>query len=841
MRLLETLVATAFVVQFAVSAVAQNGAPDALAEEGYLTPPGSVAEVVLAPRHKNVTLSNLSPNGKVFLISLSGGLPLLTVYAKPFYNLGGLQIDPKADRARRSTLRASVGLRLFAWETGESVDVEIPESATVSGPTWSPDGSRLAFFANFDDSTHIYVADTLTGESRRITRTPVLATIVSSIEWTSDGQNVLTVLHADGRSGEPANNGVATTPKIQLTADPKNQLRTYPSLLQTPGDYALLEYYASGQLALINVVTGEVRRIGKPAMVRSVSAAPDGEYFRVTTMQKPFSRIVPVSSFGSLEEIWDINGEAKAEIRKRPLRDGSGPRQPPQDSDAKRSLTWRPDGAGMGFMQREPAKKKEEGEEAEQSEESEPQKRKDRVMQWLPPYDDESMTVVYESETSIGSVRYSEDCQVLFLTETAGGKEHLFAVFMSEPEKKYTIYEHKSDDFYMNPGRLMTKRSALGPTAVRISSDGKFVYLSGTQYAKDPQKEAPRPFVDKVEIMTGEKTRVFESSADVYERVLTVLDDDMNRAIISRESPEMTPDSYLRDMRSGEVRNLTDNVDYSPQITRLKRRNIQVTRVDGLKFWVRVTLPNNYTSGVRMPAMFWFYPREFTDQKAYDRSKRTFNKNRFPSVSPRSMDILALLGYVVVYPDCPIIGPSGRMNDNFVPDLRNSLSAVIDELDKSGTIDRERLGIGGHSYGAFGTANAMIHTPFFKAGIAGDGNYNRTLTPITFQSERRLLWEARETYFTMSPLFWAERLNGALLMYHGAEDQNTGTFPINSDRMFHALNGLGKTAALYVYPYEGHGPAARETVLDLWARWVAWLDKYVKNHGKEEKKEGGGG
>ncbi len=195
-----------------------------------------------------------------------------------------------------------------------------------------------------------------------------------------------------------------------------------------------------------------------------------------------------------------------------------------------------------------------------------------------------------------------------------------------------------------------------------------------------------------------------------------------------------------------------------------------------------------------------------------------------------------MLGYVVVAPDCPIVGAEGRVNDNFVADLRNSLWAVIDYLDKKQIIDRDRLAIGGHSYGAFGTANALAQTPFFKAGIAGDGNYNRTLTPMSFQSERRYIWDARETYIRMSPLLWANQINGALLMYHGMDDNNTGTFPIHSPRLFQALDGLGKKTAMYMYPYEGHGPAAHETILDLWARWIEWLDIYVKDPARGKAK-----
>jgi dipeptidyl aminopeptidase/acylaminoacyl peptidase len=336
-------------------------------------------------------------------------------------------------------------------------------------------------------------------------------------------------------------------------------------------------------------------------------------------------------------------------------------------------------------------------------------------------------------------------------------------------------------------------------------------------------------------VKTGRKQRLFESATDVYEQVEAPLDDDFAQAIVTRESATTVPDSYLRDMKTGRLTKLTNNRDYSPEITNAPRRMIQVTRADGYRFWVNVTLPPGYRAGTRLPAMFWFYPYEFTDQPAYDRSKRNYNRNRFPQLGPRSMAYLVMQGYAVIEPDAPIVGAPNRMNDNYVNDLRNNLAAVIDELDRQGIVDRQRLGLGGHSYGAFGTVNAMVHTPFFKAGIAGDGNYNRTLTPNSFQSERRDLWEARETYLAMSPILYADRLTGALLLYHGLEDQNVGTDPINSVRLFHALQGMGKTVALYNYPYEDHGPATRETLLDLWGRWTAWLDLYVKNAGKTER------
>jgi dipeptidyl aminopeptidase/acylaminoacyl peptidase len=348
------------------------------------------------------------------------------------------------------------------------------------------------------------------------------------------------------------------------------------------------------------------------------------------------------------------------------------------------------------------------------------------------------------------------------------------------------------------------------------------------QYHRTYTDSAPQPFLDRVEIRTGAKTRLFTSSLEMYEQVVAPLDADFNLAIITRESSRDVPDSYLRDMRSGTLTKLTNNRDYSPEITGAQKQTIPVTRADGYRFRVNVTLPADWRPGTRLPALFWFYPREYTDQSGYDRTLRTYNRNQFPNLGARSMVYLVTQGYAVVEPDAPIFGEPGRMNDNYVPDLRNNLAAVIDELDRRGIIDRQRLGLGGHSYGAFSTVNAMVHTPFFKAGIAGDGNYNRTLTPNAFQTERRLLWDARETYLAMSPFLYADRLTGALLMYHNLDDQNVGTDPINSVRLFHALQGMGKTAALYMHPYEDHGQVTRETNLDLWARWVAWLDKYVK-------------
>jgi dipeptidyl aminopeptidase/acylaminoacyl peptidase len=864
--LLGTAVAVLLVASPA-AAQQNSAAPNPITHEGFLSPPEEIAKTVLAPRHLNVTLSNPSPDRKYFIKAQSEGMPTMAVFAKPHYYLGGVQVDHRANRARSLTTRAGSGFSIIDWESGKSTNIELPRGATATNPLWSRDGREVAYFAHFDNATHIYIANAATGKSRALTKVPVLATLVTSFEWTADGKSIVTVLIPEGRGAEPRLPDVPSQPKIRVTQGTKAQTRTYASLLETPHDKALLEYYATGQLAVIDAKSGAVRKVGKPAMIQSVDASPDGQYFRVTQMQHPFSYIVPVASFGNREELWDPTGKIVLELAKRELREGGGPGATDDDpapaaqaaraaaDTAKRGIAWNPVGPGMIYLQQEAAPRRGARDSTAGPANANQPRRKDRLYQWSPPYGASDARVLYESDSRMNNVRFSADGQVLFLSDETG--EH--AVYLSEPGKRYTITRGgggrggrggggggggggaqtpaqiaaADSAFYNAPGSLMTKRGPNGAPVVQMSSDQAAVYLSGTKYFPDPTKDAPRNFVDRLDVKTGNKTRVFESDGQIWETVSEVLDDDFTRVIVSRESPTTVPDFYFRDMKAGTVKKLTNNVDYSPELTKAIRKIIPVERVDGYKFFVNITLPPDYVQGTKLPAMFWFYPREFTDQGSYDRTRRTLNKTRFPSVSTRDMDILTKLGYAVVEPDAPIVGENGRMNDNYVSDLRNNLTAVIDTLVSQGYIDRNRIGIGGHSYGAFSTVNAMVHTPYFKAGIAGDGNYLRALTPNGFQSERRDLWEARETYLEMSPLLYADKLNGALLMYHGMADQNVGTAPINSERLYHALMGLGKTASLYMYPYEDHGPATKETNLDLWARWVAWLDTYVKNPKKE--------
>ncbi len=808
----------------------------AILAEGYLTPADEIANLVASNRHESVLLTNLGPDGRHFLNAESEGMPALEQLARRYYRLAGVAIDPAANRFRNLTTGAVSGLELIEAETGARTSVQVPSGARVSGATWSPNGRQVAFLVHTDAESHAWVADVPNGRARQVTRTPLLATRVTGIQWSGDSRYLFAVVLPEGRGAEPAAPRQPSTPLVRVASGDENRLRTYPSLLRDPHDQALFEHYTTGQLVRIEVSNRRVERIGSPAMIEMISPAPGGEHVRIRTTQRPFSYIVPASQFADLEEIWDLDGNALHEINRREVREGVQGQGGGGGNNAgdPRQLSWRPDGSGLSFLQREPAPARDTADAADdrpsgQGSAGGSNARKDRVMQWLPPFGDDDQVVVYESETEIRSVQYSEDMRWLFLTERVRNTDRLYAVHLDDPSTRHVIVESDSEDWYDSPGTLLTRTNALGESVVRMSTDGESVYLSGTRFFENAEEEAPRPFIDRVHVRTGEKERVFESAADVFERVTAVLDDDLDRIMLARESPSMVPDSWLLDRTTGARTQVTQNADHHPAVTAARRERMRVTRADGFSFMVDVTLPPDYVEGTRLPAMFWFYPREYVDQEAYDRSTRTYNRNRFPTVGARSMEILTAAGYAVVQPDHPIVGPSDRMNDNYITDLRQNHLAVIDALDEQGWIDRRRLALGGHSYGGFGTINAMVQTPYFRAGIAGAPNSNRLLTPIGFQGERRPLWEARETYLTMSPFLYADQLSGALLIYHGEDDQNVGTFPDNSWRLIHGLNGLGKTAALYMYPYEDHGQVARETLLDMWARWVAWLDHYVKD------------
>lgn len=896
-----SLLAGSLLTVFALPVAAQNAAGGAgtngsaqeiLKAEKFVKPPADVERIIMSPR-TDISFSSPNADRSWFLRTVGDDRGDIMVYGKAHIYLGGLQVDTQANRARSLTTSTVKELVLIDPRSGNTRRIATPKGATISAQTWSPAGNQIAYIANFDDASYAYVADVATGKMVQVSKAPLLATLTTNLDWTADGKRLVAVLIPDGRGAPPVNgiNGVDDGPQVRLTESRALPQPVHASLLENPFQKEQLKYYTTGQLVLIDVKAKTTKKIGAPKMIRAVDGSSDGAYFRVTYMTEPFSYLVPISSFGSVQELWDATGKVVATLATSELREGArgaapgGGRGGAGLDTAKRNLQWNPVGPGLVYMQSVYAAPAGNGAgngaaaggsgnaagrggrgaanagggRAGAASAAGAQTRTAssvRYMNWLPPFGDADTKVLYEGGPQFTGLAYSVDARTMFVSDSGG----VIATPVADPSKRYKLGRGvtlaggggrggrggfgggglggaggASADTAISGGALATNTGANGEQRVIVGSDGKSVVVSGTRApGANWAKVGPRPWAEKLNFETGVRTRIFDAPGDAYEQFITPLDDDYSKFIYTHESATVISDAYIKDVAANTNRKITSNKDVGPEITGAQVKRLQVTRPrDGYKVWVDVTLPRDWKPGALLPGIIWFYPREYATENAYERSRYSTNINKFPEVPAlrpaSSTKLWVSQGYALIEPDIPIFGDSGRMNDNYTRDLRENLDAVLDAVVAAGYVDRDRMGIGGHSYGAFSTVNAMTLVPYFKAGIAGDGMYNRSLTPFGFQGERRNFFEAQATYLDMSPFFRADKIAGALLMYHAAEDQNQGTALISSTRMMAALQGLGKPAALYVYPYEDHSDATYATDLDIWARWFAWFDTYVKN------------
>ncbi|MBS1703848.1 MAG: prolyl oligopeptidase family serine peptidase [Armatimonadetes bacterium] len=807
-----------------------------LETEAYLTPPKEIASYFDLPRYKQFTLSNLNSSRTWFARVKSRGQVLLSDLANPYENMAGWMIDCHANRARTMSYRTGESIVLTNAATFEEREIKPPTGAWVSNPSWSPDGRTLMFLAHTPDASTIFLHDVGRDKTWQLTSHALLATRVSP-EWVGNSKSIIGVFVPSNRGPEPVAGPVAAQPKVQVTNKDSNRLRTYRSLLQSDLDKKRLEFFITGQLEVVDIAKGGEKKIGLPSMISSIDSAPTADFFRVTTVEKPFSYLVPASEFGTTEGIWDTTGKVLTVLDSNKMQEGNPAPPPPgtppasREQAPRRQMMWAPDGNGLVYVRTANAGSKTDevfGSEASQRRRggqvgAAQESTKEELVRWSPPFRPEDVKVLYTSEKGFSNLDFSPDGKKIYFTESTNGTTTEVEVGLADSAKK-NLWNWKTANPLELAGDPVLTPNQFGVRTLDLSPG--FVLLQGTHTGRNAEKEPPRPFLDSFDVASGKVNHVWESAESAFEAIDGIVSPDGSKLVIDHQSPTEISNNFL--FENGKMgRQITQNTDLAPDLTGAKKYRLQVTRADGIKFWVNVSTPDWYVEGQKLPAFFWFYPREYDDQAAYDRSAVVRNKNLFPNLGNSPKELLLRRGWALVEPDCPIIGPRERVNDFYVNDLRNNLSATIDLLDAKGLIDRTKLAIGGHSYGGFSTANALVHTPFFKAGIAGAGNYNRTLTPLAFQSERRTLFEAPNTYMEMSSLLHAENMTGALLMYCGMEDQNVGTDPINSIRMFNVLESIGKPAALYMYPYEDHGQIARESLMDQWARWIPWLDKYV--------------
>jgi dipeptidyl aminopeptidase/acylaminoacyl peptidase len=541
-------------------------------------------------------------------------------------------------------------------------------------------------------------------------------------------------------------------------------------------------------------------------MIDSASASPDGRFVLVARVKRPFSRLLPAYRFPHEVEVWDRAGAVVRTVADVPMGDTipingviTGPRSHRWVPVDPATLVWAEAQDGGDLKNDVP--------------------HRDRLLTLAAPFTSQPSQVA-QTEHRYGGASWTDSGTILLSEsdrETRTTRTWVLTRAWGDPRK---LWDRKQQDRYGDPGGPVMR-----PGRGTILQHGEAIYLTGNGASPD----GDRPFLDRLDLRTFATDRLFHSTGESYESVVALLADDGSRVMTSYETRTSPPNYYVRTLPGGERQAVTTFADPHPQITKAMadRRFVTYERKDGVGLSGTIYLPGGYTQGERVPMLVWAYPQEFVDADAA--SQVVGSPHRFTFVRGSSHLLLLAHGYAIFDgPTMPIVGAGETANDTYVEQLVASAEAAVDKAVELGITDRHRVGVGGHSYGAFMTANLLAHSDIFAAGVARSGAYNRTLTPFGFQAETRTYWEVPEVYLKMSPFNYAHRIDEPILLIHGEADNNSGTFPIQSERLYMALKGHGATVRYVTLPAESHGYAARESNLHVVAETVNWLDRYVK-------------
>jgi dipeptidyl aminopeptidase/acylaminoacyl peptidase len=803
--------------------VTQSPADSETDPPGYLLPSQDIVDIIDAPP---TPLAILSPNRRTLLLVDYCPYPSLALLARPFLKLGGLRVDPRLTATQRVT--EYTGLSLLTVETGETRRVAgLPDPANlrIGVPRWNLDGSRFAFTRDLEDGVELWVGDAATATCRPLLAGPVLSDVLAGpFLWLDDGRRLLVMLAPPGRGPAPAASRVPSGPIVSETAGKKTRASTYQDLLTSPHDEALFTHYGTAQLARVDAETGETTPLGAPSLFLSLQPSTDDRWLLVRRLKRPFSYRVPYHYFARSTEVWDARtGAVVSTIADLPVSDEIPQQGVPV---GPRSVSW--------------------------------QEMKPATLLWVealdggdplakPPHRDSVWTLsapftpgVQQKELLRITHRFAgwdflprEDDVLLTEYDRDRRWQTTRRLDLAHPEDPHgsVLFDLSVNDAYNDPGSpIYAVNPATG--AQTVIQDGDTIYLSG----RGATPEGDRPFLHALNLATRETTTLFRCDDASYESFLAFTGDADGHAretfLVSYQTPARPANYFVADRRTGLRRPLTQFPDPHPQITGLKKEIVTYRRAaDEVPLSGTLYLPPGYdpASGMRLPLILWAYPEEYSDAATAGQvrgSTKTFT--RLGGTSPLWF---VTQGYAVLSDaSMPVVGDPETMNDTFVEQIVGAAKAAIDALADRGIVDRGRVVVGGHSYGAFMTANLLAHAPgMFAAGIARSGAYNRTLTPWGFQSERRSLWEATDVYIRLSPFTVADRIRDPLLLIHGQADNNPGTYTMQSERMYQALQGTGATARLVLLPNESHAYRARESVLHVLAEMFTWADRYAKN------------
>ncbi len=731
------------------------------------------------------------------------------------FRLAGLRINPKTNISSRA--RYYIDMRLLDVASGQEMKISgLPSKPRITNVTWSHNQQYVAFTNISVNSLDLWLIDLNRKEAQKLSDMPLNANMGSVITWKKDDNSLIVkVLPEDRQPLIDRASSIPEGPTVAVNEGQKAQNRTYQDLLKNPTDEENFETLARSELWEIGL-DGQQKKWLKSDLYSGVSLSPDGSYVLVTTIGRPFSYIVPYYRFPQNILIFSDNGALVKRFLEVPLIEEM-PKGFMATRTGPRSISWRSDKPSTLYW-------------VEALDDGDPAKEveyRDAVYQLDAPFATKGELLTKSKERYRMIIWGRDETAVLYERWWNTRNLRTLIINPSIPSSiGKLVSERNYQDRYSDPGLFATEENQYGQRTLTIEENNLF--LLGDGY----QDDGKFPFVDKLELASGTVTRLWQSKdTKMLEDISGAIDMKEGKILVQRESKTEFPNFYFRNFKNGKLQQITKFENPFSALNSVHKEIINYTREDGLELSATLYLPVGYDESKKekMPMLMWAYPREHKDKNTASQTTSYANEFTYPYYG--SPLYWVNRGYVILEDVAfPIVGEGDEEpNDSFRRQLVSNAKAAIDAVDMRGYIDRSKVAIGGHSYGAFMTANLLSHSNLFAAGIARSGAYNRTLTPFGFQAEERSYWDAPDVYYTMSPFMHADKMKTPLLLIHGEADNNSGTYPMQSERYFNALKGLGATVRLVMLPKESHGYAARESILHMLWEQDQWLERYVKN------------
>ncbi len=780
----------------------------------FLTPDADVVSIIDAAP---TPLASPSPTGQFAILLHYQAHPPIAMLARPRLSLAGLRLDPAI--AGRQRTRRFTGLSVLRFSDGAERSLALPEGAQVSVPVWAPDGHRFAFTIDEPDGIGVWTGDVSTGADP--VQVPGLQVrdvlgaeppgLGGTVRWSRDGRSLYVLGAPAGEPRDATGHVGPIEPRVTEVAGKRSQMATFQDLLKNAADEDTFEALATTAPLRVTPETGAVTRLGPDGLYQYVGESPDGQYLLVYRLQRPFSFRVPYGYFARRVEVWSADGGPVRVVADLPVSDEvprmgvpTGPRQVSWDERTAATLIWTEALDGGDPVA-----------EAEY---------RDAIMRHAAPFSSAPELAFRVAHRCLDWVNLDEP-GALLLTEHDRDRRWLttWLCYPADPDQNTVVFDLAEDDSYGDPGVPMMRLHPDGTRTIR--QDGSAIYLRG----EGATPEGERPFLDRRDLRTGATTRLLQSPADAHQTVLCFVAGTADEAVIWHESPAEPPNLWVVALAADTTpRQLSSWPDPHPWLTGMRKQLVSTDRGDGVALSGMLHTPPGYEAGRDgpLPLLIWAYPHDFGSAGTAGQIRGS--STRFTRLTGSDPAWFVLRGYAVLAnATMPVIGDPETKNDTYVEQITAAATAHIKAMTAAGIADPARVAVGGHSYGAFMTANLLAHTDMFAAGIARSGAYNRTLTPFGFQTERRSFWEVPEVYDRVSPFRYAHQITTPILLVHGADDANSGTFPVQSERLFQAIGGNGGTARMVILPLESHGYLARESVLHVLAEQFGWLDRWL--------------